>query len=65
MVKRKEKPRAPLEVLQPGERSEFWENVLRHRDANDSAWRLFSPAMKYAAECYERNRDALVEKIAA
>lgn len=51
------KKREPLVILQPGERSPFWERVLSHRDANDPRWRLYSPGMKYAAEAYERNRD--------
>jgi hypothetical protein len=58
------KPRPPMRILQPGERNEFWEMILRIRDTGDPRWsKTFSPGFRYSAEAYERNRDAL--KLAA
>ncbi len=53
-----------MRILQPGERNEFWEMILRIRDTGDPRWsKTFSPGFRYSAEAYERNRDAL--KLAA
>lgn len=55
---RKEKKRAPMRILQPGEVNEFWETVLRMRDTGDPRWtKTFSASFKMTAEAYERNRD--------
>ncbi|HEV7377993.1 MAG TPA: hypothetical protein VGN95_25155 [Pyrinomonadaceae bacterium] len=55
---KKEKKRAPLKVLQPGERNEFWESILRCRDTGDPRWMNFASAMRISAEAYEKNRDS-------
>jgi hypothetical protein len=52
------KKRAPLEVLQPGERNDYWEKLLRWRDDRDRRWEFLPGATKYSAEMYERNRDS-------
>jgi hypothetical protein len=62
---KKEKKRAPMKVLQPGERNEFWETILRIRDSGDPRWREFSHGFKYSAEMYARNRDSVKESHAA
>lgn len=60
---KKTKSRKPLDVLRPGEVNEFWENVLRSRDLNDARWtKTYSPAFKFSALAYERNRDLVIEK---
>ena len=56
---KKEKKRTPCEVLQPGERNDFWETILRIRDIDDSRWNEFSPGLKYSASMYEQNHDAV------
>lgn len=58
-MKKKEKQRAPLEILHPGQRSEFWETILCIRDSGDVRWNEFSPSFRYSAEMYERNRDSI------
>ncbi len=62
------KRRAPLkmDILQPGERNEFWETVLSIRDSGDPRWLgTFSRGFRYSAEMYERNRKAAGEQRAA
>jgi hypothetical protein len=45
-------------TLEPGERSEIWEQVLSWRDESDPRWHLStSPATRAAALAYEKNRD--------
>jgi hypothetical protein len=52
----RKKKHAPMRILQPGERNEFWQTILRIRDSGDPRWsKTFSPAFKMAAEAYERN----------
>ncbi len=56
------KQRAPMEILRPGQRNEFWETVLRIRDSGDPRWLgTFSPGFRLTAEAYEKVRDAEVE----
>jgi hypothetical protein len=63
---KKTKKRAKSEVLQPGQRNEFWETVLRIRDAGDPRWLgTFSHGLRYSAEQYERNRKSIPKKAAA
>lgn len=61
------KKQKPLEILQPGETNDFWESILRQRDAHDSRWlKTYSRGFKFTAEQYERNRDLIVsDKMAA
>jgi hypothetical protein len=47
----------PMKILQPGERSEHWEAILRMRDNNDPRWKNFSPGMQASALAYEANRN--------
>jgi hypothetical protein len=45
-------------TLEPGERSEFWEQRLAWRDSQDRRWQMsMSAADRAAALAYERNRD--------
>ena len=56
----------PLEIQQPGQVNEFWEVVLRIRDAGDPRWLgTFSHGFRYSALQYERVRDSLPLKVAA
>lgn len=54
---KKERKRKPMEVMQPGAVNEFWETILRLRDAGDKRWHEFSRGFQVSAEAYERNRD--------
>ncbi len=54
----------PMQILQPGQHSEYWDTILRMRDDNDPRWSNFSPAMRYSAEQYERNLNAAQTKAA-
>jgi hypothetical protein len=57
-MKQKKKP-APMRILQPGERNEFWEMILRIRDTGDPRWLgTFSYGFRLTAEAYEKVRDA-------
>ncbi len=45
------KKRAPMEILRPGQRNEFWEAVLSIRDSGDPRWLgTFSPGFRPTAE---------------
>ncbi len=59
MKKKRKAQRAPNEVLRPGERSQFWEGILRIRNSGDPRWKEFSHTLRYSAEMYERNRDSI------
>jgi hypothetical protein len=50
------KKREPMQILQPGQTNDFWDDVLRIRDSGDSRWREFSHGFRYSAEQYEINR---------
>jgi hypothetical protein len=42
------KKRAPMEILRPGQRNEFWEAVLSIRDSGDPRWKEFSHGFRYS-----------------
>lgn len=64
MNKKRERKRAPMEILQPGQQNEFWNAVLLLRNSNDRRWHEFSPGFQYSAEQYERNLNAGQQKAA-
>ncbi len=66
-MKQAKKRKPPeMDILQPGERNEFWETVLSIRDSGDPRWLgTFSHGFRYSAEMYERNRNAGQQQRAA
>lgn len=59
----RERKREPLEILQPGERSPFWDKILRLRTSNPAAFNVLSPGVRLSAGVYEASlrRDAEIE----
>jgi hypothetical protein len=58
------KKRAPMEILRPGQRNEFWETVLSIRDNGDPRWLgTFSHGFRLTAEAYEKVRDAVEDEV--
>ena len=57
-MKKEKKRTTKMDIMPPGTVSEFWETILRLRDAGDPRWLgTFSRGIRYSAEMYERNRN--------
>ncbi len=58
------KQRPPMQIMQPGQRNEFWEMILSIRDTGDPRWiKTFSPGFRLTAEAYEKVRDAVKDEV--
>jgi hypothetical protein len=64
-MEKKTKKRPPMEIMQPGQVNEFWETILRIRDAGDPRWNEFSHGFRYSVEMYERNKNQEPRAVAA
>jgi hypothetical protein len=61
MMKRKNE-REEIQIMQPGERSEYFEGLLRLQDHNPRAFAVLSPSLKIAVDYYSKNRKKGTEK---
>jgi hypothetical protein len=61
---KKEKPRRPMEVRQPGEVNTYLENILRLQVENPRAYAVLSPGLKFAAGRYAELKEREQSKAA-
>ena len=54
---KKTKHHKPPDVLEPGERSEYFEGLLKLQADNPKAFKVLSPSLKIALGRYEQNRE--------
>jgi hypothetical protein len=51
-----------MQIMQPGERSEYFEGLLCLRERNPRAFAVLSPSLKIAIDRYSENREKRTEK---